>query len=120
MAQRNHPLQFGEKVYDYNTYYIYHIAGINPDGTIHLVMTDADIRENKLMFDCELTPDDYEYTTDDANALYQFVPGLVARDGNDICYEHTQTTDDYPYFSPYLNENLFTIETFTPEEWASR
>ena len=34
MAHRNHPLQFGEKVYDYNTQYIYHIGGINPDGTI--------------------------------------------------------------------------------------
>ena len=131
MIKRDHPLQLGEKVYDLNTEYIYHITAINPDGTVGLAMTDADIRENLLMFDCEIIEDEYDYTTDEPDALYQFVPGLVARDGNDICYEHDTETgwDDekhdkdepyYPYYSPYLNEYLLGYEVFTPEEWESR
>lgn len=116
MAKRNHPLQIGEKVYDLNTQYIYHIVGFNENGTVQLGMSDWDITENLKMFDCELTEEEYEAVAfpDD---LYQFVPGLVARDGNEICYEHQDTEDEYPYFSPYLYENLFTFETFTPDEW---
>ena len=119
MAQRNHPLTVGEKVYELDTAYIYHITGINEDGTVELSMTDVDIRENLLMFDCELTEDEYECVAEPDN-VYQFVPGLVGRDGNDICYEHNELEDGYPYFSPYLYENLFTFETFTPEEWEAR
>lgn len=131
MIKRDHELQFGELVYDCDTQYLYHITGFNPDGTINLAMTDGDIRENLLMFDCEITPDEYEYITGNPDALYQFVPELVGRDGNRICYEHdTEVGWDgekhekgesyYPYYSPYLNENLFTFETFTPEEWEAR
>lgn len=116
MAKRNHPLQIGEKVYDAATEYIYHIVGFNENGTVQLGMSDWDINENLKMFDCELTEEEYE-TVAFPDDLYQFVPGLVARDGNDICYEHQKTEDEYPYFSPYLYENLFTFETFTPEEW---
>lgn len=116
MAKRNHPLQIGEKVYDLNTQYIYHIIGINGD-VILLTMTQSDIEENLKMFDCEITEEEYDYIADNPADIYQFVPNLVARDGNDICYEHNYTEDDYPYYSPYLNENLFTFETFSPEEW---
>ena len=120
MAKRNHPLQFGEKVYDLDHQLIYHITGINNDGSVDLSMTDADIRENYIMFDCEISTDEFEVTAFNPDRLYQFVPGLVARDGNDICYEHQETEDNYPYFSPYLYENLFSFETFTPEEYNAR
>ena len=125
MIKRNHPLTFAEKVYDSNTGYIYHITAIYPNGTIGLGMTDADIRENLLMFDCEITEDEYEYTTDAPDMLYQFVPNLVGRDGNNICYEHNtlglyeEEGGDYPYYSPYLDENLFSHETFTREEYGA-
>ncbi len=127
MIKRNHPLTIGEKVYDANTMYIFHITAINEDGTIALSMTDYDIAENLKMFDCELTKEDYEFVEDDPCAVYQFAKGIVdRRSGNPVCYEHDTTigkgSEDYvegelyyPYFSPYLEENLFTFETM-PEE----
>lgn len=117
MAQRHHPLQIGEKVYDLATEYIYHIAGFNENGMVRISMSDWDIEENLRMFDCEITEAEYDNLAfpDD---LYQFAPDLVARDGNPVCYEHQETEDDYPYFSPYLYENLFGIEVGKPEEWA--
>lgn len=132
MIKRHHELQVGEQVYDLNSNLIYHITVINEDGTIGLAMTDEDIQENKLMFDCEIVEEEYEYTTNAPNMLYQFVPGLVGRDGSPICYEHCTeigwAAEDegheeelfYPYFSPYLEENLFTFETFTQEEYEAR
>lgn len=127
MIKRNHPLTFGEKVFDINTWLIYHITAINEDGTINLSMTDADIAENKKMFDCDITEEEYEYVENDLSAIYQFAKGIVdRREGNPVCYEHdTEMGKDsedyvegelyYPYYSPYLDENLFTFETM-PEE----
>ena len=127
MIKRNHPLTVGEKVYDANMMYIYHITAIdNERGIVHLAMTDDDIAENLKMFDCEL--EEKDYTTDsDELAVYQFAKGIVdRRSGNPVCFEHDteigRGSEDYvedelyyPYFSPYLDENLFTFETM-PEE----
>lgn len=127
MIKRNHPLTIGEKVYDVNMMYIYHITAIDTDRDIvYLSMTDDDIAENLKMFDCELEESDY--TTDsDELAVYQFAKGIVdRRSGNPVCFEHDteigRGSEDYvegelyyPYFSPYLEENLFTFETM-PEE----
>ena len=111
MAKRHHELFFGERVYDANTMLVYHIVGFDENGLVQLGMSDGDIKENKLMFDCELAEEEYERTAFPAD-LYQFVPGLVARDGHPVCYEHQETEDNYPYYSPYLMENLFAFETF--------
>ena len=127
MIKRNHPLTIGEKVFDVNMMYIYHITAIDTDRNIvYLSMTDDDIAENLKMFDCELEESDY--TTDSPEIdVYQFAKGIVdRRSGNPVCYEHDTTigvgSEDYvegelyyPYFSPYLDENLFTFETM-PEE----
>lgn len=127
MIKRNHPLFVGEKVFDVNTMYIYHITAINEDGTINLSMTDNDIAENLKMFDCEITEENYEYVENDPYGVYQFAKGIVdRRGGNPVCYEHDteigKGSEDYvegelyyPYYSPYLEENLFTFETM-PEE----
>ena len=127
MIKRNHPLTIGEKVFDVNMMYIYHIIAIDTDHDIvYLSMTDDDIAENLKMFDCEL--EEKDYTTDsDELAVYQFAKGIVdRRSGNPVCFEHDteigRGSEDYvegelyyPYFSPYLDENLFTFETM-PEE----
>lgn len=45
-------------------------------------------------------------------ALYQYVPNRVcSRTHSPICYEHHYTEDNYPYFCPMLEENLFEFET---------
>ena len=127
MIKRNHPLTIGEKVFDVNMMYIYHIIAIDTDHDIvYLSMTDDDIAENLKMFDCEL--EEKDYTTDsDELAVYQFAKGIVdRRSGNPVCFEHDteigRGSEDYvegelyyPYYSPYLDENLFTFETM-PEE----
>lgn len=123
MGKRNHELFVGERVFDYNKGYIGTIKSINDNNgggkrgmsIVELEMSPADERENLLMFDCEINDDDLKWTSY-PYALYQFADGLVARDGNPVCYEHTDTRDNYPYFSPYLNENLFSFETFTNDE----
>lgn len=127
MIKRNHPLTIGEKVFDINTWLIYHITAINEDGTISLSMTDDDIAENLKMYDCEITEEEYEYVENDLSAIFQFAKGIVdRRSGNPVCFEHDTEVGEgsdgyvegelyYPYFSPYLNENLFTFETM-PEE----
>ena len=128
MIKRNHPLTIGEKVFDVNMMYIYHITGIDHErGIVYLSMTDDDIAENLKMFDCEL--EEKDYTTDsDELAVYQFAKGIVdRRSGNPVCFEHDteigRGSEDYvegelyyPYYSPYLEENLFTFETMPTEQ----
>ena len=118
--KRNHPLAVGERVYDNETALVGHITAINEDGTINIEMLDFDEQENRKMFDEEFTEDETAWVCDNPDALYQFAPGLVARDGNAVCYEHMPTEDGYPYFSPYLYENLFSVEVFTFGEFNHR
>lgn len=129
MVKRNHPLQIGEKVFDSDTMWVFHIHSIATDGTVTIKMTPEDIQENTDIFndgEFEITPEETERTVTRPNDLYQFAPNLVARDGNPICYEHNKFGEyeeeggDYPYYSPYLDENLYTIEVFTPEEYDAR
>ena len=108
---RNHPLFVGEKVYDCEKQYIGTIVSIK-GSMVYLEMQGDDEQENRLMFDCEIT--EYELSWHShAKNIYQFAKGIVGRDGNPVCYEHMKTADDYPYYSPYLDENLFSIETYT-------
>ena len=123
MAKRNHPLTVGEKVYDSDTMWVFHIHSIAKDGTVTIKMTPEDIQENTDIFndgEFDITPEEMERTVRNPDDLYQFAPNLIARDGNGVCYEHLETRDDYPYYSPYLDENLFGIEVGTPEEWHER
>lgn len=120
---RIHDLQIGERVFDYGVQTWGHIVGIRKEGefTVYdLEMDEWEERENLTMFDCEIPEDELKWDTACPTDLYQIAPGLVARDGNPVCYEHQETRDEYPYFSPYLDENLFGIEVGKPEEWASR
>ena len=106
--KRNHPLFIGEKVYDDNMHLICEILEINNDKV--KVSQEKYIQENKKMFDLDCEEDGLEWETE-ADMLYQFVEDYVAiDDGNPICYEHNKTEDDYPFFSPYLYENLFAFK----------
>ena len=60
------------------------------------------------MFDLDCEDDAMEWETDD-DAIYQFADGVTdAREGNPVCYEHTSS--DYPFYSPYLYDNLYAFE----------
>lgn len=109
-------LKIGDIVFDINTGYWGHITADYGNGRYGIQMTDADYKENYLMFDCEIEDEETVWIEDDENVLYLRAPGLYGRDGNAVCYEHMDTEDDYPFYSPYLDENLFSFEVFTKEQ----
>lgn len=103
---RHHPLYVGEKVFDNNEQLICEIIEIN--GKKVKVSQEKYIEENKKMFDLDCEDDAMEWETDDDATIYQFADGVTDREGNPVCYE--LTSSDYPFYSPYLNENLYTFE----------
>ena len=103
---RHHPLYVGEKVYDNNKGLICEVVEIN--GKKVKVSQEKFVEENKKIFDPDCEEDAMAWETDD-DAVYQFADGVIdAREGNPVCYEHTSI--DYPFYSPYLCENLYTFE----------
>ena len=46
----------------------------------------------------------------DKDDLYKIAEGLKGRDGNIVCYEHLPELTEYPYYSPFLDENLYGFE----------
>lgn len=120
MVKRNHPLFVGEIVFDYNKGFF----GVIVELTDKMAVIDmngtpkkTNIKrgwcesENRTMFDTELTEEETKWTTEDLDALYQIANGIKdSRTENMVCYEHTEMDDDYPYYSPYLDENLFNFE----------
>lgn len=112
-VNRHHPLYVGEKVFDDTEQLICEVIEIN--GKKVKVSQEKYIEENKKMFDLDPEDDVMEWETDD-DVIYQFADGVTDREGNPVCYEHTSS--DYPFYSPYLNENLYTfeVEGLSPED----
>ena len=106
-VNRHHPLYVGEKVFDDTEQLICEVIEIN--GKKVKVSQEKYIEENKKMFDLDSEDDAMEWETDiDDDAIYQFADGVTDREGKPVCYEHTSI--DYPFYSPYLNENLYAFE----------
>lgn len=106
--QRNHELVVGEIVFDDWAKLWGRILSLNGDKA-RLGQRDL-LHRNLVEMDCDAEMDLEEW---DARAeyLYQEVKGLVDKEGNAICYEHK--IEDYPYYSPSLEENFFETEVFT-------
>ena len=104
-VNRHHPLYVGEKVFDDTEQLICEVIEIN--GEKVKVSQEKYIEENKKMFDLGREDDAMEWEADD-DAIYQFADGVTDREGNPVCYEHTSS--DYPFYSPYLYENLYAFE----------
>ena len=123
-SRRTKPLEVGDLVFDYGVQKWGRITGIHLEqcdeeeyGCKEMLIYDLEMddwceQENKRMFDSEIPDDELKWDTACEEDLYAIAEGLVARDGNPVCYEHQKTEDDYPYFSPYLDENLFSIEVW--------
>jgi len=116
MIKRNHPLSVGEVVFDCNKECFGIVTELNKtEKTAKLAMNkdfehnfDTE-KENLLMFDEEIPEEEKEWEAHTIS-LYQVVWDKVdARERNPICYEHI--CKDYPFYSPYLDENLFEFET---------
>ena len=117
---RNHPLSVGEVVFDLNQNYFGVITELT-DGHAKIDMNGPAnqpyIRpgwceyENRLMMDMDVREEDLVWETNYLDALYQVAWGVKdARTENIVCYEHAEFPDLYPYYSPYLEENLYEFE----------
>ena len=117
---RNHNLKVGEVVFDTNVGFYGVIVELTENSAV--LDMNGKIKgvnlpngwcetENKMMFDEEIEEKDLRWECDDLNALYQIAWGIKdSRTENIVCYEHIATEDGYPYYSPYLEENLFNFE----------
>lgn len=106
---RNHELFVGEVVFDYDMYLIGEITKIE-DGKVWInqgKFTDF----NRHCFDVEAEENPDMWVAKE-ESVYQIVKGKVdSREWGFICYEHNKTQDEYLYYSPILDENLFEFET---------
>lgn len=122
--KRNHPLFVGEIVFDVDNGYF----GVITELTDNKAVLDMCGKhkgvdniphgwcemENKTMFDEEISEEEMKWETTNLDMLYQIAWGIKdSRTENIVCYEHIDDGElkDYPYFSPYLNENLYGFET---------
>lgn len=117
---RNHKLKVGEVVFDTDVCFFGVIVELTDNSAV-LDMNGKILgtnlpngwceMENRLMFDEEITDDELRWECDDLNHLYQIAWGIKdSRTENIVCYEHIEMENEYPYYSPYLNENLFNFE----------
>lgn len=115
---RNHELKVGDVVFDINQNYFGVIVELTGDhAKLDMNGKSPDVRigwceyENRIMFDTYIPKEDLVWETDDLDALYQVAWGVKdTRTENIVCYEHEETEDGYPYYSPYLEENLYNFE----------
>lgn len=103
-------LHIGDIVFDVEQNYWGQIVELT-NNKAKLVMEDWCEQENRKMFDMDITEDELEWETNNLDSLYKIAKNIIdVREGNIVCVEHNKTRDDYPYFSPYLYENLFNFE----------
>ena len=120
---RNHELKIGEVVFDDDVKYFGVLVKLeNGKATLNMDALPHDTEklpmgwcyyENKIMFDSEIKDEELIWETENLDSLYQVAWGIKDyRTDNIVCYEHTEMEDECPYYSPYLEENLFEFETY--------
>ena len=117
---RNHNLFVGEFVFDCAKMLAGHIVDIitNADGDTDIEICAADEWNKKYMdLDAEEEPERWFAEED---GVYQFADGKVDHNGYPVCYEHLKTTQDYPYYSPVVDENMFAIEVWDEEDFNNQ
>lgn len=108
------PLAVGDTVFYSEKHLVAVITEIRPNGVVILNQKDT-LAHNRHHFDPEPETEGYTWAVLDPTEIYQFVPDrLDSRMKMPVCYEHNNTQDNYPYYSPYLDENLFLFETERP------
>lgn len=105
------PLAVGDTVFYSEKHLVAVITEIRPNGVVILSQKDT-LEHNRRYFNSEPETEGFTWGVLDPTDIYQFVPDrLDSRKKMPICYEHQKTQDNYPYYSPYLDENLFLFET---------
>ena len=116
MNKRNHPLKVGEVVFDCDNMLFGIITELTPSKAVLEMNKDFEhnfdcLEENLTMMDSEITEEEETWETDNLDSLYQMAwDVLESQERFPVCYEH-QPDIDYPYYCPYINENLYSFET---------
>lgn len=110
MAMPEHRVKIGEKVFDYCKEYVCEVVKFLDNGMV-LVNKGKFSEHNRNQFDLDEAKDEDEWEVEEGY-LYQFADGMIdVREGMPVCIEHMpDTKNNYPYYSPYLQENLFSFE----------
>lgn len=112
---RHHELFVGEFVFDCEMMLAGYVKAIKGDK-VELRAADE---WNKRYMDLDAEEEPEQWTAD-AQRVYQFAKGKVDHNGYPVCYEHLKTTQDYPYYSPVVDENMFGIEVWDEKEFENR
>jgi hypothetical protein len=116
MNTRNHPLKVGEVVFDCDNMLFGIITELTPTKAVLEMNKDFAhnfdcLEENTTYFDCEIGEDEQKWETENLEELYQMAWDRAEwQDRFPVCYEH-QPDIDYPFYCPYLDENLYRYET---------
>lgn len=116
MNKRNHELVVGEVVFDCDNMTFGIITVLTPTKAVLEMNKDFEhdfdcLEENLTMMDSEITENEQKWETDNLMGLYQVDWGRVdLREELPVCFEHDPNID-YPFYSPYLDENLYRFET---------
>jgi hypothetical protein len=108
MNTRHHELKIGEIVFDYEKRLWGRLLEIN-GKTAKVGQRDL-LKRNIVEIDTDAEKDSEEWTTGVSN-LYQQVEDKTDEYGWNICWEHL--TDEYSYYSPSKDENLYECEVFS-------
>lgn len=101
-----------ELVFDAKSFRYGRISGmVENDGTALYELTTAN-GWNKHYLDLDDDSEPAIWWVEDETDLYKIADGKEGRDGCPVCIEHNKTQDDYPFYSPTLDENLFSFEVF--------
>ena len=113
---RHHELSVGEFVFDVGTMRAGTVTAIHEDCNGAFVHILADDVWNRKYMDLDTDEDEVEFIAEKLS-VYQFAEGKVDHNGYPVCYEHLHTTQDYPFYSPVGDENMFNIEVWDEEDF---
>lgn len=112
---RHHELYVGEFIFDCELMLAGYIQSID-GGKVEVRAADE---WNKRYMDLDAEEEPEQWIAD-ARCVYQFAKGKVDHNGYPVCYEHLHTTQDYPYYSPVVDENMFDIEVWDEEDFNNQ
>lgn len=116
---RKKALTENERVFDDEKRLYGHIIAI--DGNkVKIAMDASDIILNHHFFGFNGKPYSRStiWETETPETLYQEAVNKIGPDGNPVFYEHNEMEYGYCYYSPTMDENLFTMEVTDRAFWV--
>ena len=100
-----------ELVFDAKSYRYGHISRMVEKDRVTLYELTTD-EWNKRYLDLDDDSEPSLWWAENQAHLYKIAEGKEGRDGCPVCIEHVPMEAGYPFYSPTLDENLFSFEVF--------